>query len=294
MNTSSKTTEFRAACPGEPPPSPPLPQPSRAAAPRGGCTAEQAWADVMTIYTHVLSAYVPAAAGMCGPPGVALAAAALVVYDTKLFIKEFRTEEPSAPIPPPAESPDAPPGQPRDAPSADSPQPQGLRLMVVPALDRGANGRPRALGGWAGGRLNARRDPPPLLVMLPPGATVGDLKLAVQAQLQTLYPALRDYFVETVEGLVLSGDRAAVQPRPGVPIEAWGRAPPDLATRPLRFQGGLDAWVVRCACGCVDDDGQRMAQCEACGTWKHTRCEGVPDDATAPAAFTCGACGGHV
>jgi hypothetical protein len=40
----------------------------------------------------------------------------------------------------------------------------------------------------------------------------------------------------------------------------------------------------------ADDDGERMVACDACGVWKHTRCEGVADDAPAPSAFVCGQC----
>ena len=72
-------------------------------------------------------------------------------------------------------------------------------------------------------------------------------------------------------------------------MEVWGRGTATLAG-PLRFQGGTDAGVVRCGCGVSDDDGERMVACDACTIWKHTRCEGVPDDAPAPSAFVCADC----
>ena len=96
--------------------------------------------------------------------------------------------------------------------------------------------------------------------------------------------------IESADGLAMNGDRCRVQPRPGGrPVEVWGRGGAELAG-PLRFQGGTDAWTVRCGCGVADDDGERMVVCEACDVWKHTRCEGVPDDAAAPAHFVCADC----
>lgn len=43
-------------------------------------------------------------------------------------------------------------------------------------------------------------------------------------------------------------------------------------------------------CGTIDDDGERMVECEACEDWFHTRCIGTPDSAEAPTPFTCTRC----
>jgi PHD-finger len=47
---------------------------------------------------------------------------------------------------------------------------------------------------------------------------------------------------------------------------------------------------VACACGTRDDDGERMAACDACAAWAHTRCAGVADGAPVPPLFLCAAC----
>jgi hypothetical protein len=31
--------------------------------------------------------------------------------------------------------------------------------------------------------------------------------------------------------------------------------------------GGTEDWVVACRCGTLDDDGERMVACDACGSW---------------------------
>jgi hypothetical protein len=164
-----------------------------------------------------------------------------------------------------------------------------LRLLVTPALDR--SGRTPATAGWAGGRPHRRRDPPAELILLPAGARVCELKAAAQSALQQLYPCMEGYVVESVDGVLMNGDRCRVQPRPGNRgLEVWGRGCAALLGGPLRYEGGTESWVVRCGCGVADDDGERMVACDACGVWKHTRCEGVPDDAPPPPAFVCAAC----
>lgn len=45
-----------------------------------------------------------------------------------------------------------------------------------------------------------------------------------------------------------------------------------------------------CSCGVRDDDGERMAACDACAAWAHTRCAGVADGAPVPPLFLCAAC----
>lgn len=43
-------------------------------------------------------------------------------------------------------------------------------------------------------------------------------------------------------------------------------------------------------CGTIDDDGERMVECEVCEDWFHTRCIGTPDSAESPSPWTCPRC----
>jgi len=45
-----------------------------------------------------------------------------------------------------------------------------------------------------------------------------------------------------------------------------------------------------CACGTMDDDGERMISCDTCHHWSHTRCAGFPDDLDQPRHFLCANC----
>lgn len=45
-----------------------------------------------------------------------------------------------------------------------------------------------------------------------------------------------------------------------------------------------------CTCGTRVDDGERMVECEVCGVWLHTRCQGVPDAGSIPDDFICSKC----
>jgi hypothetical protein len=57
-----------------------------------------------------------------------------------------------------------------------------------------------------------------------------------------------------------------------------------------RFEAGLENWVVDCLCGTKDDDGERMAECDRCGTWMHTRCLRIRDRDSVPALVVCPRC----
>jgi hypothetical protein len=57
-----------------------------------------------------------------------------------------------------------------------------------------------------------------------------------------------------------------------------------------RFEAGLENWVVDCLCGTKDDDGERMAECDRCGTWMHTRCLKMRDRDSVPALVVCPRC----
>lgn len=60
-----------------------------------------------------------------------------------------------------------------------------------------------------------------------------------------------------------------------------------------RFEGGVEQWVVGCACGTKDDDGERMVACDVCHEWHHTRCNGIPDCNAVPNTFVCRRCQLH-
>ncbi|KAF0699013.1 Aste57867_10396 [Aphanomyces stellatus] len=52
-------------------------------------------------------------------------------------------------------------------------------------------------------------------------------------------------------------------------------------------------WTVSCSCGIVAknfDDGCRMIACDACNTWQHTLCAGIPNESEPPDAYVCRAC----
>ena len=281
----SKTHEFRLvpAAAASAPCAPPVQ--ARAAGSGGALpppSRETASADLSTLYRSVLESYLPLRAG-CVPAhgaGAALASASLVVHDTKLFQKDFRGELPLG----------AHGGS--------------MRVLVTPALGHHRAGRAPTTAGWAGGRPNRRREPPSELLVLPLHATVADLKAAATQAFRALYPCLDGFTFESVEGLALCGDRTRVALKPlaaggTAPVQVWGSfgAGPraaaraaSLASSPLRFQGGVEEWQVRCGCGVADDDGERMFECGTCGVWKHTRCEGVPDDEQVPDGLACAAC----
>ncbi|XP_022879695.1 PHD finger protein MALE MEIOCYTE DEATH 1 [Olea europaea var. sylvestris] len=127
-------------------------------------------------------------------------------------------------------------------------------------------------------------------IVVPLHATMGDLKLSVQNAMRDTYCVMEQLLVtdvvekegvddeEVLFGLVESGAQLRVR---GSGLD-WGTD--------LRFEGGIDTWTVKCKCGALDDDGERMVSCDICEIWQHTRCSGIEDTEVVPQLFVCEAC----
>ncbi|XP_024524457.1 PHD finger protein PERSISTENT TAPETAL CELL 1 [Selaginella moellendorffii] len=135
-----------------------------------------------------------------------------------------------------------------------------------------------------------RPSPPPELVVLPPHATIGDLKLEAQRGFRDTYHIMRGFRVDTIPelegdnedllfGAIESGSTLIVQ---GSGVDVYNE---------WRYEGGNDSWIVDCPCGAKDDDGERMIACDVCEVWQHTRCGGIADPDPIPARFLCARCG---
>lgn len=127
-------------------------------------------------------------------------------------------------------------------------------------------------------------------VMVPPHATIGDLKSVIQSTMRDTYCIMEQLVVTDIEemqevrdtevlfGIVESGTELSVR--------GFGL---DMDTD-LRYEGGGDNWTVRCKCGAEDDDGERMVSCDICEIWLHTRCCGIDDSQAVPQMFICETC----
>lgn len=57
-----------------------------------------------------------------------------------------------------------------------------------------------------------------------------------------------------------------------------------------KFEGNGTKFVVDCACGAKENDGERMVTCDICEVWQHTRCVRIPNDQEIPTIFLCSRC----
>jgi len=249
----------------------------------------------------VLEAYKPS------PHAHELSRAARVLLDTKQFMKDFAGNEAAAAAAVAAETAAAAnaPKQKQQKkgehrpPRVFAPLPD---LRVEVSLDLEAKGPPR--GGAAGGSGSSEGthgNPPRELLTLPVHASLGDLKRAAEGAFGALYKALDGAKVTDGRGVVgATSDRTKLRAVLGAAAGARQRPYEEAVLccaggqlqSEWRYEGGLDQWVVACACGTTDDDGERMFACDACGIWFHTRCVGISDAAAVPDAYTCVACGG--
>ncbi|XP_077240022.1 RING/FYVE/PHD zinc finger superfamily protein [Tasmannia lanceolata] len=132
--------------------------------------------------------------------------------------------------------------------------------------------------------------PPPELLVMPPHATVGELKFVAEQAMRDTYCIMEGFTAWEVDG-VEGGDDELLFGVAESGMHIWLRGSGvDLESR-LRYEGGVDNWTVDCTCGARDDDGERMVSCDICEVWQHTRCGGIDDEDTVPPLFLCVQCG---
>lgn len=216
--------------------------------------------DIVCLYKNVLQSYKPARRGVKSVL-TAIPTATRIILDTKQFIKDYKGEVTRKCA--------------NNEWSMDDDE--MLRVMCTVVLKD------------ADAKRN-RPSPPAELVVLPPHATVGDLKQEAQRAFRETYEIMRNFVVESIPdlegddedllfGAIESGSHVIVQ---GIGIEVCSE---------WRYEGGNDSWTVDCPCGTKDDDGERMIACDVCEVWQHTRCGGISDADSIPLRFLCHRCG---
>ncbi|KAJ9171057.1 hypothetical protein P3X46_019107 [Hevea brasiliensis] len=133
---------------------------------------------------------------------------------------------------------------------------------------------------------------PPELVVLPPNATVSDLKLEASRAFQEVYLMFKKFHAEELLGCSGVDDSTQVKLLLGSTefVRLRGRCLGKNGLCKFRMERGIERWTVDCNCGAKDDDGERMLACDVCGVWQHTRCSGIPDSDSVPAKFVCHRC----
>ena len=128
-----------------------------------------------------------------------------------------------------------------------------------------------------------------------------------------MYLGLRTFTAESVVGLGVSQDACPVlglvdvgsavvvegavgeqRQQEEVGADDQGIPPANEGVMAVSEGGGDGERVVDCACGADDDDGERMACCDICEAWQHTRCAGIKDADDAPHVFVCSRCDNDV
>ncbi|CAD6224757.1 unnamed protein product [Miscanthus lutarioriparius] len=234
-------------------------------------TRAQLMRDLTHLYHHVLKE--PSQALTTGAFG-AIPAAARMVLDTKHFVKDYH--EGFAPI--------------------NSVGVGHVHMNLCCTL-LVRNGSPELVAPYE-------------TVTLPAHATVGELKWEVQRLFREMYLGLRTFTAESVAGIGASQDACPVlgliDVGSAVVIEGTvveqhqqqladeGVQPGNEAVAVVSEGDGDSERVVDCACGADDDDGERMACCDICEAWQHTRCAGIKDTDDAPHVFVCNRCDNDV
>lgn len=133
---------------------------------------------------------------------------------------------------------------------------------------------------------------PPELVVLPPKATIADLKLEASRAFQEVYIMFKGFQAEELVDYRGVEDSALVKLLVNHlrVVGIRGRCPVKSGLTRFRMERGTERWTVDCSCGARDDDGERMLACDVCSIWQHTRCAGIPDFDAVPGKFVCSRC----
>ncbi|RCV11911.1 hypothetical protein SETIT_2G224700v2 [Setaria italica] len=253
--------------------------PAAGSVPSGGCkvrvrfqlTRAQLMRDLAHLYRHVLKE--PSQALTAGALG-AIPVAVRMVLDTKHFVKDYH--EGFAPV------------------SSVGAGHVHISLCCTLLV---RDGTPELVAPYE-------------TVTLPAHATVGELKWEVQRLFREMYLGLRTFTAESVVGVGVSQDACPVlgliDVGSAVVVEGYvGEQQQQLAAADEGVlpgnevaavsEGGCDGErVVDCVCGADDDDGERMACCDICEAWQHTRCAGIKDTDDVPHVFVCSRCDNDV
>ncbi|KAK9272792.1 hypothetical protein L1049_003169 [Liquidambar formosana] len=135
-----------------------------------------------------------------------------------------------------------------------------------------------------------REFPPGELVVVPPYATVGELKEAAQSAMRDTYCIMGQFVVTDIKDLEKMEDEEVLFGTVESGSEVWVRGIGMDLDSDLKYEGGPDNWTVRCQCGARDDDGERMVECDICEVWQHTLCSGIEDADAVPPLFVCPGC----
>jgi len=134
---------------------------------------------------------------------------------------------------------------------------------------------------------------PPEVVIMNRRSTVAELRQEAAAAFVANYLIFQNFEPEEVrgpDGKALSDRARLSRMEDGSHLWLSGRGLDDTSLSKWRHSGGCEDWLVMCRCGTKYDDGARMVACDCCGTWMHTRCNGIPDVMAVPLSFLCEGC----
>lgn len=129
---------------------------------------------------------------------------------------------------------------------------------------------------------------PQELVILPAHASIEELKREVERNFREIYWGLRDFVAESVEQASSGKDSDLIYAmiETGSSLVVRGRS---VEWKEEMREGGEDEWIVDCACGAKEDDGEGMIACDICEVRKHRRCVEASEDEV-PQVFLCSEC----
>lgn len=142
--------------------------------------------------------------------------------------------------------------------------------------------------------LSRREFPHGEIIMLPLHSTFGDLKSEVENAMRDTYCGTESFVVSEIEGMEGIEDSEVLfgllESGSEIRVKGFVMDSGLSSISELKYESGVDNWIVRCRCGAMDDDGERMVACDICEIWQHTRCCGLEDSDVVPPLFLCAGC----
>ncbi|XP_023734537.1 PHD finger protein MALE STERILITY 1 [Lactuca sativa] len=129
-------------------------------------------------------------------------------------------------------------------------------------------------------------------IMLRNNATFNDLVDEVEKNFKEIYWGLKSFMFGSIMNLNPKGsDQVFRVTRSGSRLVFQGKlVETGMNHESIYESGSRQSFIVDCACGAKDDDGERMVACDICEVWQHTRCLKIPNNEEIPNIYVCNRC----
>ncbi|XP_078444904.1 RING/FYVE/PHD zinc finger superfamily protein [Wolffia australiana] len=125
----------------------------------------------------------------------------------------------------------------------------------------------------------------------PRHVTIGEVKAIVEKTFKEIYLGLKTFVAESIVNVDFNDAALILESiQPGSHVVVNGFITEGDSVYFACEREHITDRIVKCACGSVEEDAERMVGCVFCNVWQHTRCVGIDDNKSVSPFFLCTDC----